>query len=182
MSTTDAHIDDSKDRAEIAAETGFTGTFAGFLAWLEESLVYGGIRHEMTEPDRWDRRHVKVGTVTGGYSSDERLLHHVERSLMVRSFWVESHRGGGTTYEFPEAFLTSDEEHTWVKPATNVFETSWRVRTVRVYAEDGSFVELSYGNSHAAELSFEEPDRDVMNPAGVLSIRPLTKDQAIANL
>lgn len=182
MSTTDAHIDDSKDRAEIAAETGFTGTFAGFLAWLEESLVYGGIRHEMTEPDRWDRRHVKVSTVTGGYSSDEKLLHRVEKSLTPSHYWVESHRGGGTSYEFPEAFLTSDEERTWVKPDTSVFQTSWRVRTVRVYAEDGSFTELSYGNSHAAELSFEEPDRDVMNPAGVLTIRPLSKDEAIANL
>jgi len=169
--------DHEKDRAQIAVEEGFTGTYAGFIAWLEASLVYGGVVVQPPETNEHGRVTTKVETITGGYSSDERLLGRVSRCVYMQGMWRSSHAGGRVVYEIAEWMVNSTEELVWLEPDNGVFERVYRVRTVRIYQEDtsygqvGDFIELAYNG--AAELSFHEPDRDINEPAGVLTIRPL---------
>lgn len=167
----------SKDSAELANEAGFTGTFDDFVAWLDRSLVYGGV----LVADRLDGRGKPVKeltTITGGYSSDEKLLGRLERNVMMAHSWVSSHRGGKVVYELREPLFSPEVEHTWLSPLTDVFDTVYRVRTVQVFDERGDFVEFAY--NEAAELAFSEPNRDICEPAGVLTIRPISVEASIS--
>ncbi|WP_311245410.1 MULTISPECIES: hypothetical protein [unclassified Microbacterium] len=159
-----------KDSAELASEQGFTGTFAGFISWLEDALVYGAIQVEEPSQDDLGRTVTRVRTATGGFSSDERLLGRIRRNYRLTMFWVSSHRGGGTVWEFPERVTTSDERRVWLEPDDGVFERLMRARRVRVYSTDGSYLEHAY--EHGVEFAFEEPDRDIMEPDGIVMVRP----------
>jgi hypothetical protein len=169
-------IEIEKDGAEIASEEGFTGTLSAFLEWLDEALVYGGVRVHDAEPDSYGKTKMKVETITAGYSSDEHLLGRVSSSLLVRLNWQSSHRGGLEVFEFPE-WLRDETERVWLEPETDVFETVYRVRRVRLYDERGDFVEFSY--EEAASLAFQEPDRDINEPDGLLIIRPVAIPESI---
>lgn len=158
-----------KDSAELANETGFTGTFHAFLEWLDASLVYGVIKVHAPAPNDFGRLVTRVKTVTGGYSSDERLLGRLRRSLFLSTNWVLSERGGLTVYEIPE-WLTGDEEREWLEPDRGKFETVARARKVRIFDRDGNVTEHTLPDG--AVLYFVEPDRDICDPAGVLEIRP----------
>lgn len=159
-----------KDSAERASEQGFTGTFAGFIAWLEAVLVYGGVQVDDPAPNEFGRTVTRMRTSTGGFSSDERLLGRIRRNYRLVTFWVSSSRGGGTEWEFPEYVTNGTEERVWLEPDTGRFERLMRARRVRLYAEDGTYVEQAY--THGAELFFEEPERDLMEPSGVVIVRP----------
>lgn len=160
-----------KDRAELANEAGFTGTFREMLDWLKDSLVYGGIRVHDPVPSDWGKPVMKVETVTGGFSSDEHLLGRLERSMWLRMHWAESHRGGLTVYEFPEWVFASDEERDWLEPeADDTFETLARARYVDVVDDNGTTHKFAF--PAGVELQFLEPDRDITEPAGRLIVRP----------
>lgn len=159
-----------KDRSEIASDEGFTGTFTAFIEWLKDALVYGGVRvHEPSQND-FGRTVTLVETFTGGYSSDELLLGRLKRHWFMAHHWVRSERGGLTVYEFPEWVTNSTDDLVWLDPDSGVIERVYRARTVRVFDAHGSFVEVSYDTD--AELAFEEPDRDINTPDGVVIVRP----------
>jgi hypothetical protein len=170
MTSTTPEIE--KDRAEIASEDGFTGTLPAFLDWLRDALVYGGIRVHDEAPNNYGHPVVKVETVTAGYSSDEHLLHRVSTSIFPQSSWVSSHRGGLVVYEFPLDWFTSADELVWLKPESDVFETVHRARRIRVHHANGGYFELSYDTG--VELAFQESDRDINEPDGLLIVRPIT--------
>ncbi|MCI4659764.1 hypothetical protein [Cryobacterium zhongshanensis] len=159
-----------KDRAELASETGFTGTLAAFLQWLDDACIYGGVVIHEPSLNSFGHPIIKVETVTCGYSSDEHLLGRVAQSVLVRSRWVSSHRGGLVVYEFPTDWVASVDEQAWLEPESDVFDTVYRVRRVRLYDTTGYYVEMGYDG--VAELLFSEPDRDINEPAGLLIIRP----------
>lgn len=159
-----------KDRAEIASEEGFTGTFHAFLDWLKGALIYGGIRVHDPKPDEWGRLATRVETVTGGFSSDEMLLGRLRRSMWLSTNWVLSERGGLDVYEFPYWLTDSDEERVWLEPDRGLLQTVYRARRLRVYDRHGDYVEFAYDGP--AELVFQEPDRDINAPDGLLMIRP----------
>lgn len=159
-----------KDRAQIAAETGFTGTFSAFLSWLNDSLAYGGILVYDATNDA-GREVTRVETITGGYSSDEQLLGRIRESLLVSYNWVSSHRGGLDIYEFPKSWMESDEENEFLAPEDGVFHRVHRARRIRLVTENGDHIDVNF--DAGAELVFEEPDRDVNEPDGLLTIRPI---------
>jgi hypothetical protein len=165
-------LDEEKDNAELASKEGFTGTLADFLDWLDRALVYGFIHVHEESLNQFGRPVIKIETVTGGYSSDEHLLGNVEHSVQFGSYWASKHKGGLVTYEFPVDLLSSNDEVTWLAPDSTdgLFETVYRVRRVRFYDERGDYTELNYDS--AAELLFQEPDRDINEPAGLLIVRP----------
>lgn len=158
-----------KDRSEIASETGFTGTFSAFIEWLQGALIYGRVKVHEPAPNDFGRTVTRVETVTGGYSSDERLLGRLRRSLFLSTSWVLSERGGLVVYEFNE-WLTGDEEREWLSPDRGQFETVARARTLRVIDREGGVTELPLPDG--AVLCFFEPDRYINEPAGVLEIHP----------
>lgn len=164
----EVEIEHDKDRAEIASETGFTGTLRAFLDWLRSNLVCGTVRVSQPVPDDWGQLRFTVETVTGGYSSDEHLLGRVDRLPQFRSAWRSSHAGGLTVYEFSYDQLDS----TWLvelKPeGTEPFEVFARARTLKVEHPDGVYI-ASF--ERGVELVFEEPDRDIVRPDGVLTVR-----------
>jgi hypothetical protein len=160
-----------KDSSEIASEEGFTGTFTAFMEWLSDALAYGGIRVLGEVLNGHDRPVIKVETFTGGFSSDEHLLSRVKCSAYMASSWISSHSGGLTVYEFPLWLANGTDELVWLAPEDGVFERIYRARHIRIYDKTGGFIELGYENG--AELSFEEPDRDINEADGVLTIRPL---------
>lgn len=161
-----------KDSAELANELGFTGTFADFIAWLERSLVYGSVVVHDPTIDHWGRPVTPVETVTGGYSSDERLLGRLRRAMWPSAAWVRSERGGLDAYEFKE-WLTNDEEREWLAPEDGVVEYFGRARTLRVIDRHGNEIKFSFDDG--IELVFEEPDRDILEPAGIVTARAATK-------
>lgn len=163
------------DSAEIALEEGFTGSFSGLIEWLQSALVYGFAQVEEVE-DEYGRSKTRLTTVTAGYSSDEHLLGALGRSVYFGHSWVSSQRGGRSVYEFSGSLLTNSDI-TWLKPADAVIETIFRVRTVRLVSQSGDVIEVAY--DEAAQILFEEPDRDILEPAGVLTIRPITINDAI---
>lgn len=159
-----------KDRSEIASEQGFTGTFAGFIDWLEESLVYGSVRVHEPAPDDFGRMKTRVETVTGGFSSDELLLGRLKRHWYMAHHWVSSARGGLTIYEFPTSVTSNQTDHVWLEPEDGVFERLYRARRVRIYAADGSYTETAFDDG--VEFVYEERDRDINEPDGLVIIRP----------
>ena len=159
------------DRALVASEEGFKGTFVGFIEWLRAALSYGDVSVHEEAPNGFGRSVVRVETATGGYSSDEHLLGRLGRALYLQSNWVSSHRGGGTVYEFPMWLVDGTEDLVWLEPEDGVFERLHRVRRVRIYDARGGWTDLVY--AHGAELQYEEPDRDINESDALLIIRPL---------
>lgn len=159
-----------KDSAELARESGFTGTLRGFLEWLRDALVYGQVSVGTPEADQWGRLKTRVELVTGGYSSDEGLLGRVSRNVLVQSAWQSTHAGGLYVYEFHQEWLESTDEHEWLAPDDGVFRQIYRARTLRVIDADGRLVDLSF--TGGIELAYLEADRDILNPAGVVIARP----------
>jgi hypothetical protein len=104
------------------AEIGYTGTLAGFLAWIGTRLQYGGIRISdpapSAEPLRSDdeRLYHRVEMVTGGYSDDEDLLWRVRASILGVMYWRSSHAGGLYVYEIPVAAMSDDSSFDWLRP------------------------------------------------------------------
>ncbi len=165
---------------------GFTGTIPVFLEWLEEQLAYGAVSIGDPEPaELFPERLVRrVSLVTGGYSDDEALLGRVEHgSLFSLSYWESSHRGGLTVYEVPVERFDSLEEHEWLEPPTDVFEKIHRARTLivrtSVSSASGSSTEMQIEVPYGVQLSFSEPNRDIVEPAGVLTIEPIPKSESI---
>ncbi len=104
------------------AGTGYTGTLAEFLAWIETRLQYGGIRISAPAPSadplRCDdeRLYHRVEMVTGGYSDDEDLLWRVQASILGIMYWRSSHAGGLYVYEIPVAAMSDDSSFDWLSP------------------------------------------------------------------
>jgi hypothetical protein len=160
-----------KDRAELASAQGFTGTFRGFVDWLHESLIYGGVRLDAPETDRWGHVHHQLSTVTAGFSSDEELLGRVRRATSMLMFWQSSQRGGLDVYEIPDWVMTSEDEQVWLEPDRGLVNDFYRVRRVRVYASnDRDYYELPY--DVPVEVVLHEPNFDVNEPNATLIIRP----------
>lgn len=160
----------TKNRAELASEQGFTGTFDGFIAWLTDAIGDHSVQVTEQEPDRWGRVKVRLHTVTHGISSHELLLGRLKNHWRMAHHWVSSSRGGATVYEFSIAETKSRIDHVWLEPDTGLFERLMRARRIRLYAEDGTYTEAVY--EHGAEFLFQEPDRDVMEPNGLVIVRP----------
>lgn len=171
-----------KDRAELAVESGFTGTLSEFLDWIEDSLIYGGLVRKPIV-DSYGRPKVQVDMITGGASSDESLLGRVYRSGSLISAWRSTHAGGLYVYEFPDDWFTS-ESREWLKPsAGDPFETIYAVRKVRIVSPSGKHIETLEGYENGVELIFDEgtPDgrRDFNNISGILTVRPREKDSEV---
>lgn len=164
--------------ADTPDEDGFTGTIPDFLDWVADRLVYGHVHvSESFDNDRpWPKTVRRVEMVTGGYSEDEGLLHRVHAgkgdalSFFGLSFWESTHRGGLYVYEVPVAKYDSEEVCTWLQAAGDHFEDIARARTlvVRTPGDDEISLEVPGG----VALSFAEPERDINEPAGVLTIEP----------
>lgn len=157
---------------------GFTGTVPGFVDWLNEHLVYGAAVVGEPKPDSLLRtKQVReVRLVTGGYSSDEALLGRVfQGSVFMLRFWQSLHRGGLYVYEVPVDVVESDELIAWLEPKTDdAFETIARARVLRVRDQHGE--EFLFDLPTGAKLGFSEPDRDINEPAGVLTVEPFDED------
>lgn len=162
------------------AETGFTGTLEGFLEWLQEHLPYGGARitrglpGEQASLPRPGKTFMRIELVTGGYSKDEQLLGDVRSSVYFGWNWVSTHAGGLYVYEvFEDSPLCDpDKELEWLGPENGVVETFHRARTLRVTGEDGAVL-FEHELPHGVELSFLEPKRDILTPAGDVVMRLL---------
>lgn len=121
------------------------------------------------EADRWGRLKTKVELVTGGYSSDEHLLHRVSTNVYVGAAWRSTHAGGLYVYEFDQSWMTSRDELVWLAPDTGLFNSSYRARVLRIEQVDGGVAEFAFPGG--VEMLFTEPDRDILEPAGVLTVR-----------
>lgn len=159
------------NRADLAAKEGFTGTFGDFVSWLSDALTYGGTSVTEHISDRFGREVVRLTTWTAGFSSDETLLGRVHRSTRLAAHWESSSRGGVHTYEIPVTVADSTTPQCWVAPDNGVFETVGRARRVRLYDIHGDYVEMSY--PEGAQLVFQEEQRDIVAPDGLLVVRPL---------
>lgn len=150
---------------------GFTGTIPAFLGWIEQHLVYGGVTIGEPEPARYGNRQMRrVKLVTGGWSDDEGLLHRVDRSLFSLAFWASTHRGGLYVHEIPVEQFDSAEETTWLEPPSDVFERVHRARTVVIVTPGG---EHTFAVPAGARLRYNEPDRDINEPAGVITVEAI---------
>ena len=112
----DSYDADAHDPAVLASKAGYTGTLAGFIAWLSDAVTYGSVTFDpvkITNPyGRWV---YPLTTVTGGWSNDERLLARVQSSVLSGA-WESSHRGGLTVYLIPADWLASETEIPWLAP------------------------------------------------------------------
>lgn len=183
----DDEPDYPKDRAELASEAGFKGTLAEFLDWLEESLVYGGMRRLPDTPDEYrpGKKVLRIELFTGGFSSDEHLLGRVFTSPYTRSAWRSMHAGGLYVYEFNDSWQDSAEPIQWLQPELgDPFETIARARRIRVVSASGKEVQILEGYRTGIELLFTEEGAtpgshpDINNPAGVLTIQPIPEERS----
>lgn len=105
---------------------GFAGTVRAFLAWLQHRLVYGGViigDPAPAEPPAGKLLVRRVEMITGGYCDDEALLDRVQAgSMFSHMYWRSTHRGGLYIYEVPVEGFESDQEITWLGPASDVCE------------------------------------------------------------
>lgn len=153
---------------------GFTGTLPDFLDWLAgyvsgyASLIVSEPRPCSWNPNRGLVHHVEA--VTGGYSDDEDLFSRLRHSMFGFRFWESSHRGGLTVYEVPVSALESADEVTWMEPITDVFQTIYRARSVRLDTGHGH---TTFPAVHGVELSFCETDTDGYDRFGTLYVRQI---------
>ncbi|BAS11809.1 hypothetical protein AHiyo8_01120 [Arthrobacter sp. Hiyo8] len=121
-------------RREKEAQPGFTGTLQGYLDWLDEMLMYGGLTLSEPRLHPWRKNQLvhELKLVTGGFSTDEKLIGRVERDLLGLMYWESSHRGGLFVFQIPQDALDSGQVREWMKPETNVFETIYLVDEIRI--------------------------------------------------
>lgn len=150
---------------------GFTGTVPQFLEWIQEHLSCGGVRVLDPIKDSIGRTVRPVHLGTGGYSDDEALIGRIDKGLFSWMFWESTHRGGLFVYHVPEKHFTSAESHEWLTPPSDVFQEIHRARELVIRTPAGD--EYSVLTPHGVQLSFSETDRDIDQPAGVLTIAPL---------
>lgn len=104
---------------ELAAAPGFEGTLRDYLDWIEEMLMYGSLQlseaREIDSPPFAGKLFHELRLVTGGFSTDESLLHRVRQGFLSM-FWMSEHRGGLYVYEIPDSMLESDEIYPWMRP------------------------------------------------------------------
>lgn len=169
------------DRKMAIDDVGFTGTLYGFLFWLDEALMSSAITVGEPEPraradslatDRLVRR---IEMISGGHPDDDELLHRIQRGPLA-AYWVSSYAGGLYVYEVPAERFGDGIERPWLLPLTGALATVARARTLVVHraAGDSLEIDLPYG----AEISFDEPNRDVDAPAGVLRITVVVDEPA----
>lgn len=166
-----------QDRRETRADEGFTGTLRGFIDWIADLLMYGGLveKEPKEHPVFRGREVVEISLITGGFSTDEHLLSRVFRdSFMLRSWWESTHSGGLYVYLVPTSELASDEEREWLKPADGVFEVLARARSVQIVAPDGSMSYLPFVYQGGLELVYRESGDwlSAEGPKGTLVVRP----------
>lgn len=162
---------------------GFTGTVGAFIEWLGDHLAYGGISvgSPIADPLRPHRKVRQIRMVTGGYSDDEALLGRVRRSVFALAFWESDHRGGLSMYLVPVEKFDSDEPQTWLEEPSDVFERVHRARTLVIDLgdpADPAGEQLSFQVPHGVELCFAEPERDICEPAGVLTVRGIPAERS----
>lgn len=121
-------------RRELQAEPGFSGTLQEYLDWLDEMLMYGGLTLSEPRPHPWRKSQLvrELKLVTGGFSTDEKLIGRAERGLLGLMYWESSHRGGLFVYLIPQEALDSELVREWMKPETGVFETIYLVDEIRI--------------------------------------------------
>lgn len=111
--------DTEQGQRELAAGPGFTGTLRDYLAWIEEVLMYGSLQlgeaREVEHPVSTDALQRELRLVTGGFSTDESLLHRVRQGFLAM-YWESEHRGGLYLYEIPASALESTEVYPWMRP------------------------------------------------------------------
>ena len=119
---------------EKEAQPGFTGPLQGYLDWLDGMLMYGGLTLSEPRPHEWrkDQLFRELRLVTGGFSTDEKLIGRAERGLLGLKYWESSHGGGLFVFLIPESALDDGQIHEWMKPETNVFETIYLVDEIRI--------------------------------------------------
>lgn len=154
---------------------GFTGTVPELLDWLGQRLTYGGVRIETPRPDEFrpDRMVYPIKMHTGGFSDDEELLGRLAHGSMFSAlFWKSTHRGGLYIYEVGEEYFDPTQRPVrtmeWLVPATDDLLEMHRARTMVVTLVGGGTE--TYDLPHGAAIAFEEPNRDINAPAGVLRI------------
>lgn len=157
---------------------GFTGSISGLLEWLGWNLQYGTVSVTGPVPSELDETRMvfEIKAVTGGFSEDEELLGRLQESIFGLRFWSASYRGGLTVYEIPVSHWETDMSFTWLKPATDVFETLYRARQVIIEDLDGSTVTVSLPRGAQLRLSEQTDGNGVRNfgePQGVLRISPI---------
>lgn len=80
----------------------FTGTAHQLVDHLTEAMrAYGGVKVERITDD-WDRPIREVYMATGGWSGNESIISHLERSFFWFAYWESSRRGGAYTFHVPE--------------------------------------------------------------------------------
>lgn len=158
---------------------GFTGTLEGFLAWLNLNLAYGGALISDPEPHPHipGKKILIIKLITAGYSRDEALIGRVARfggdSLFALAFWESTHRGGLEVFHISEDDFNSTKEQTWLEPATDVFESVYRARTLVVHGADDQCA-ATFDFPEGIELSFSEATRNIALPNGTVTARHLT--------
>lgn len=175
-----------QDWREALADKGFTGTLRGFLDWIAELLMYGGLveSEPQEHPLFRGREVVEIAMITGGFSTDEHLLSRVFRdSFLLRSWWESTHAGGRYVYLIPTSSLASDEEREWLKPDNGVFEVLARARSVQLVAPDGSTSYLPFVYRGGLELVYRESGDwlSAEGPKGTLVVRPWSDHPNVAS-
>jgi hypothetical protein len=174
-----AHFGITKDLPDIDVPwenppevEGFTGTVPDFIQWLSGRLICGqaSVDEEVTQ-DEFGRDIRQVQIATGGASHDEDLCQRVRDSVFATAYWASSHRRGLDVYEVPVDAFTHPHDHEmeWLEPATDVFETLYRVGTV-IFERDGEPA-LYVSSPHGVELAYR--DEGYGDQRGILTIRTL---------
>ncbi|MDP9903233.1 hypothetical protein [Arthrobacter bambusae] len=127
---------------EKEAQPGFTGTLRGYLDWINEMLMYGSIRVSEPQPHEWRKGLFReVSLVTGGYSTDEKLIGRI-RTGLLSMFWESSHSGGLDIYLIREEQFANEAVQQWMRPDDGIFEEIHLVDEIAVFtgpSRDQSF-------------------------------------------
>ncbi|MDP9904595.1 hypothetical protein [Arthrobacter bambusae] len=164
------HFEDTEQgKCELEAKPGFTGTLQGYLEWLDGMLMYGGLTLSEPQPHEWRKglfRELRL--VTGGFSTDEKLIGRAERGLLGLMYWESSHRGGLFVFLIPQDALDSEVVHEWMKPETGVFESFYLIDEIRIAHQRWSV----NPEREKVELSCEQRRDENGNIRGALIVMP----------
>ena len=79
-----------------------TGTTGHLVNLLTDAMrAYGGVRVEPMSDD-FGRPIREVYMATGGWSGNEEIVGHLQRSFFWFAYWYQSRRGGGYWFRVPE--------------------------------------------------------------------------------
>lgn len=167
-------------KRKLEAKPGFTGTLQGYLHWLCEMLMYRGLTLSELRPHEWrkDQFFRELRLVTGGFSTDEKLIARAERGLLGLKYWESSHRGGLFVFLIPESALDDGQIRQWMEPETNVFETIYLVDEIRI-PHQGWIVDPE---REKVELSFTERRDENGNIRRTLIVMPEQLDDQMLRL